>query len=221
MGSSLWFVFRTVTLLPAPSSHTWAAPKRCPSLGLGAPAAGGPAKPARGAPRLGPPAPVRSLPEAARGPSTGFRPLEPRLVLGGVAPPPGPAPAPAAWLLVRRATGLLARRCPSRSGLGSRPTADRGRPGASSPSISRPLFSWFMWISRLNRKSPLWGFVRLTARQVWFPLWPLRVALPERRKVFSHSSRGSSFEPSRGTPESAKQPNQLRVHPGHLRLECY
>lgn len=53
-----------------------------------------------------------------------------------------------------------------------------------------------MLISRLNRNSPLLGLVRLTARQVWLPLCPLRVALPVRLKVFNHSSKESPLEVS-------------------------
>lgn len=53
-----------------------------------------------------------------------------------------------------------------------------------------------MLISRLKRNSPLFGLVRLTARHVWLPLCPLRVALPVRLKVFSHSSNESPLEAS-------------------------
>lgn len=56
--------------------------------------------------------------------------------------------------------------------------------------------SWLMLISRLKRNSPLLGLVRLTARHVWLPLWPLRVAFPVRRKVFSHSSSESPLDGS-------------------------
>ena len=60
-----------------------------------------------------------------------------------------------------------------------------------------------MLISRLKRNSPLLGLVRLTARQVWLPLCPLRVALPVRLNVFSHSSNESPLEdsaPGSGAP---------------------
>lgn len=57
-------------------------------------------------------------------------------------------------------------------------------------------WSWLMLISRLKRNSPLLGFVRLTARHVWLPLCPLRVAFPVRRNVFSHSSNESPLDAS-------------------------
>jgi len=71
--------------------------------------------------------------------------------------------------------------------------------------------SWLMLISRLKRNSPLLGLVRLTARHVWLPLCPLRVALPVRRNVFSHSSNESPLEdsaPGSGAPVKNTQDQQ-------------
>lgn len=64
-----------------------------------------------------------------------------------------------------------------------------------------------MLISRLKRNSPLLGLVRLTARHVWLPLCPLRVALPVRLKVFNHSSNESPLEVSvvRSVPPANKR----------------
>lgn len=72
-----------------------------------------------------------------------------------------------------------------------------------------------MLISRLKRNSPLLGLVRLTARHVWLPLCPLRVALPVRLKVFNHSNKESPLEvsaPGSMTPVKKKGEKKVRFH---------
>lgn len=52
------------------------------------------------------------------------------------------------------------------------------------------------FISKLNLKSPLFGLVRLTALQDWFPRCPLRVVFPVCRTELSQSIIESPFETS-------------------------
>lgn len=69
-----------------------------------------------------------------------------------------------------------------------------------------------MLISRLKRNSPLLGLVRLTARHVWLPLCPLRVALPVRLKVFNHSNNESPLEVSApGSMTPVKKKKEVKI----------
>lgn len=78
-------------------------------------------------------------------------------------------------------------------------------------------WSWLMLISRLKRNSPLLGLVRLTALHVWLPLWPLRVALPVRLNVFSHSSNESPLEDSApGSAPPIKKKKYIKKKGQHL-----
>lgn len=108
-------------------------------------------------------------------------------------------------LRVRRDCALLPRAGYGGGGRGGTRVDESAASGASLCSPGSGC-SWLMLISRLKRNSPLFGLVRLTARHVWLPLWPLRVALPVRRKVFSHSSRESPLvlsAPGSTTPAQA------------------